>query len=278
LQALITAILHDRPTRPVNEGPLADIALRLLSKNPTGRPDATEVVGRLEAVLGSKPRPPWASLTPTEPLSTDQSAADRRRQTAGSNGKTARVPDRNGRRFDEKELARREMAEAIKVANKADADSGVETLLGKPDVEAAQILAGCSLDVAAELMQGIAAKQPRKAGKILQILSVRRAGKILDYLPPGIAASIMTTMPVDDAVQILSRCDARTVADVVMDLPSYRSGRLIEAMPGARAVAVLSHVQPASVAAVLGAITGELSAKLLAGLGADFRALVLPHM
>jgi serine/threonine protein kinase len=278
LQALITAILHDRPTRPVNEGPLADILLRLLSKNPTRRPDATEVIGGLEAILGAKPLPSGTPLTPTKPLSSDPRATDRRRETAGNNGKPARGLRRDGERFDDRELVRREMANAIRVTNRPDSDSGVEVLLGKPDVENAQILAGCSLDVAAELMQGIAAKQPRKAGTILQILSVSRSGKILDYLPPGVAASIVTTMPVDDAVQILSRSDARTVADVVMDLPSHGSGRLIEAMPRARAVAVLSHVRPASAAAVLGAITSELSSKLLTGLGPDFRALVLPHM
>jgi len=282
LQAIITAILNDKPPSPLSGGPLASLLLRLLSKNPVERPDVAEITAVLEAILRTKPGLPGKSRATSSRLPPSLETVGKPSMLAIGTRQYTRAGTPQIRwdseRVDDRELSRREMADAIRGADKPYADSGAESLLGQSDVKAAQILAGCSLNVAAELLEGITAKQARRAGTILQILSAGRAGKILDYLSPEVAAAVVAAMPIDDAVRILSRSDARTVADVVMELPSHRSGQLIEAMPGGRAVAVLSHARPATVAATLTVIKSDLSSKLLTGFGPDFRALVLRHM
>ena len=282
-EAAITAILNDKPVRPARGGLLADLVDRLLCKDPRQRPYTAEIIGLLEAIVrgtastassnGRLPGRPSGSAGVRPDGCAD--AARSAEQPADPHTRPFRL---DSRRVDDRELARRELADAIRGVSTRGADSGAERLLVKTDVEAAKILAGCSLEVAAELLQGIAAKRPRRAGAIIRILSVSRSGKILDYLPADVAASIVAAMSADDAVRILTRSDARTAADVVMELPSQVSGPLIEAMPGARAVAVLSHTRPACVAAVLGALADDLSARLLTGLRPDFRAVVQRHM
>jgi serine/threonine protein kinase len=271
-EATIAAILNDKPAQPLRAGPLADVVLLLLAKSPPERPDAKAVIGILDSILRpaprprSAPRPPGTASSPAAPAKTRPTVAT-----------SQRMRPRNGR-LDDRELSRRLMADAVKAANGQGADSGVDMLLAKSDVEAAQILAACSLEVAAELLQSIATGQPRRAGTILQILSVSRSGKMLDCLPVGTAAAIVAAMSRDDAVRILSQSDARTAADVIMKLPSHTAGELIKAMPCARAITVLGHSRPATVAAVLGAVPDQLSSRLLTGLGTDFRALVRRHM
>jgi eukaryotic-like serine/threonine-protein kinase len=257
LHSVITAILNKDPVAPVRNGRLADILLRLVCKEPSERPHAADVIGMLEPIIRRQEpdnlcSPPAKSSVP-----------------AG----TQAYP-----RFYNTELSRREMADAISVLNKSSTDSGIDTLLGKSDVKIANIIANSSLDVAAELMATIATTQPGRAGRILQTLSASRSGKILDYVSHATATVIVDALPADDAVRILSRCDARTAADVIMDLPSSKSGRLIEAMSVDRAVVVLGYARPTSVAAILGTMSQWLSSKLLVGFGPDFRALVVRHM
>jgi serine/threonine protein kinase len=276
LEATITAILNEKPPTPQRAGPLADLMLRLLSKNPAERPEAKEVIGILDSILRPPPHPePRPRQAGTETAASSPTASGKIWSAASS---VAQVMQADNGRVDDRELSRRVMADAVKAANRWSTDSGVDMLLSKSDVEAAQILAACSLDVAAELLQSITTKQARRAGTILQILSVSRSGKIIDYLLPGSAASIVAAMSPDDAVRILSQSDARTAADVVMTLPGRMSAELIKAMPRPRAVIVLSHARPATVAAVLGAVPAQLRSSLLTGLSADFRVLVIRHM
>jgi flagellar motility protein MotE (MotC chaperone) len=147
-----------------------------------------------------------------------------------------------------------------------------------PDVEAARILADCSLEVAAELVTGIAADHPRKAGAILAILSVTRSGKVLDYMPPASGAAVIAAMPRNQRPRVLSQSHVRTVADILRALPNGTAAELIAAMPDKRAAVVLSHVRPAIVAAILSATGPDLSSRLLPALSADIRALVERHL
>jgi serine/threonine protein kinase len=257
LHSIITAILNRDPVSPARKGRLADILLKLLCKEPSERPQAADVIGKLEPII-RRQQPDSLCSSPAK--------------------NSAAVGTQTNTRFYTTELSRREMADAISVLNKSGTDSGIDTLLANSDIKIANIIASSSLNVAAELMATIATTQPDRAGRILQTLSASRSGKVLDYVSTAAATAIVDALPADDAVRILSRCDARTFADLIMELASSKSGRLIEAMPVNRAVVVLGYARPTSVAAILGTISPQLSSKLVAGFGPDFRALVLHHM
>jgi serine/threonine protein kinase len=263
--AIRAAILYEDPYPPACGGSLAELVLRLLEKDPAKRPKAGEVARVLESVLtgaggtsGSKPAP--------RPESTPALNATLVYTTART------------RPLDDAELSRREMAHAVRVVTEADSDSGIAALLAKPSGEAARILADCSFEVAAELIAGIAATSPDKAGAILEILSVTRSGRLLDYLPSVTGARVVASLLPAQRARVLSESDARTAAEVIMALAGEAAGQLIAAMPERRAVTVLSHVRPRKVAEALRAMDGGLRGRLLDGLSADFRALVQRHL
>jgi flagellar motility protein MotE (MotC chaperone) len=266
-QAVRAAILYEEPLVPTSAGPLPDIVLRLLQKEPGHRPGVEEVATVLESILNASQQPPRQARTPTGAQHQTTDYAEEQKQTLVYTRKLTRP-------FDDAELSRREMADAVRIVNQSGADSGVAVLLTKPDVEAARILADCSLEVASELVAGIAAGHPRKAGAILEILSVTRSGKVLDYMPPASGAAVIAAMPRNQRPRVLSQSHVRTVADILRVLPTGIAAELIAAMPDKRAAAVLCHVRPAIVAAILSAVSPDLSARLLPTLSADIRALV----
>ena len=92
------------------------------------------------------------------------------------------------RPLNDAERARHGIMDAVRDINPSGTDSGVARLLAKPNDEAAHILNNCSPEVAAELITGMAASRVRKAGDILQMLSVTRSGKVLDYMPSAASA------------------------------------------------------------------------------------------
>jgi serine/threonine protein kinase/flagellar motility protein MotE (MotC chaperone) len=284
-QAIKAAILYEEPLVPTTAGPLVDIVLRLLEKDPPRRPSADEVAEVLEWILNtptggsarsSRPAMGAASIGGTAPTG----AWPTRTGTAGVPKTLLYTSETNPhtRPLDDAELNRREMADAVRVVNQSGTDSGIAILLGKPNVEAAKILADCSADVAAELMTGIAADHAEKAGAILQILSVTRSGQVLDYLPPATAAAVIAAMRPDQRSRVLSQSDVRTVADVIRALPPRSAADVISAMPEKRAVTVLGHVRPTIVAAIFRIIDRDLRTRLMRALSPDVRDLVQRHL
>jgi eukaryotic-like serine/threonine-protein kinase len=264
-RAVRDAILYEEPHAPASRGPLMDVVLRLLEKDPARRPTAAQLGKDLEGILNAdlggpsrmavrSPQPPRQPLSKTRPYT------------------------RAGQALDEAELSRRDLADAVRGVNQSGTDSGVAVLLGKPDLPAAQIISDCSPDVAAELITGIAASQPRKAGAILQMLSVTKAGRILDYVTPATGTAIIAAMPAGQRARVLSQSDPRAVAEVIMRLPAEVAAQLTASLPEKRAVTVLGHVRPATVAAIVNAVPGDLRTRLLRGFAPDIRLLVEAHL
>lgn len=280
LHATAAAILRDTPRSPGRSGALADIALRLLHKDPSERPEAGDIAEVLESIL-NRPVPGKLAAGGSAPggsAATGRPHGDHSMPMQPRNSLMDQTWPRDPegmQRLADAELSRREMAEAVRLVNQGGTDSGVAMLLTKSDMHAAQILADCSLDVAADVISGVAAADTVKAGAILRILSITRSGQVFDRLTSDTGAAIVEGMKPDQAARILSRSDPRSVAEVVMALlPGPAASALVSAMPDPRTIAVLNHTRPADVAAVLRAMPRERRTRLLRSLDRAARPLV----
>jgi eukaryotic-like serine/threonine-protein kinase len=75
-QAILLAILNEPPRRPAHGGPLADLTLRMLSKDPERRANADQILAVLESIVRTPPAPPLSMPSrPPEPVEFAESAA-----------------------------------------------------------------------------------------------------------------------------------------------------------------------------------------------------------
>jgi tRNA A-37 threonylcarbamoyl transferase component Bud32/flagellar motility protein MotE (MotC chaperone) len=269
IEATIAAILYKDPPEPARRGVMADVVLAMLHKDPAARPPGHEVAAVLRMVLsgGAPARRPWWY------------GQDRQERPAPNGGTH---PDRAGTEVAPGPatvpLSRMPTADAVAIVSGTSTGAAVDALLQMPDADAARVLSRCATHVAGELVGGIAATQPKRAGKILQIVAADRAGRIIDYMSHTVAAAILAAMPVGEAVRILRECDARTASGALAEMPPRNAGEIVKAMAEDRAVDVLGHVAPVSVAAILSVVPDELRRSLLRRFTPSFRGLVSRFM
>jgi tRNA A-37 threonylcarbamoyl transferase component Bud32/flagellar motility protein MotE (MotC chaperone) len=258
IEATITAILYKDPPQPTRPGRLADMILRMLHKEPEARPAGQAVAAVLAAVSSggsSLARPVGPPVVP--PL--------------GPAGPRARPRDTGA-------LSNMPPADASAIISGTSTESGVAALLRMPEASAARILDPCTSQVAGELIGGIAAAQPGRAGTILQIVAADRAAQMLDRAGEGVAASVLAAMQPGPAARILRECDVRTAEAALAEMPPRNAGQVVTALGPDRAVKVLARVAPAGVAAILRVVTEELRKSLLERFSPSFRDLIRRYL
>jgi tRNA A-37 threonylcarbamoyl transferase component Bud32 len=251
--AISWAIINSDPPAMKRHGPLADIVLQLLDKNPHTRASAARLSEVLQAIRDGRPVARQRSHEPT------------------TNKVIRAAPS-----HDQVELAEPQLTQAREAIRRAGADTGVAMLLALSNENAAQVLAGLRAREAGAIIQAIAASKAQIAGEILQALSLTAAGHAVDYVSPPAAASIFVAMPAREAARILGRASPRTTAEIVMELAAA-SVQMLKAMPARRAVTVLSFVSPETVAAVFRASV-DLKGQLLGQLRPAFQAQVRRYL
>ena len=167
------------------------------------------------------------------------------------------------------------MEDAREVIRNVNTDTGVAMLLDMPDDQAAKILASYPSGACSELIQGVAAARPDKAGSVLRMLLTADAARMMGYLKPDLSASILATMPTEEAVRILGRTGVRTTAGIITKLPVEAFTPLTKAIPVRRTAEVLAFVQPDAAAALLLAAPDDISRNILRELKPLFRAQVM---
>ena len=250
--ATIAAITVKEPPRPRRDGPLADVILKLLRKDPAQRPPAAQVARVLESVLDRPPAPgPW------RPPPTEDAFA-----RPGPGGHPAALTWRPG---------------AARPRRLARTQAEPSTLLRMPHREAAALLASYPPEEAGALLNEMAAAQPRTAAAFLQVLSSSQAAHAVDHLNPDMAAALLASMRPGDAARILNRASVRTAAAVIMALPTTDSAVLVKAMRSDRLARVLEYVKPVTVADLLQS-AGEFDTTLLGLLSAPLREQVVRQL
>jgi tRNA A-37 threonylcarbamoyl transferase component Bud32/flagellar motility protein MotE (MotC chaperone) len=236
-QAIMTAILMETPTL-TRRGPLADITLRMLAKDPGQRAVAEDVRLALDRVARGEPKPPPEPAPRREPPVRPIPA---RPVTAATAGRTATaVP---GGLRDE--------------VLQAGPDEGAAMLASLDAAAAARILADCPGRRRGQLLQEVADIDPGAAATILPMLLADAAGRALGGLRPTSAASLLAAMPVPEAARILSSTDTRAAASAVMELlPSQAAAQLAFMPDRKRAAEVLSRTPSESAVAIARADRG----------------------
>lgn len=300
LDATIAAILHQDPPVPKRRGALASLVLQMLRKDPSARPDDAAVAAVLRKVISGSATAerPWRSGPDrancgylTQPVRGGQgmsgegvtgacgvAGAQGAYGAADANGAHGAVGANgaDGRRGTP--LARTPVTEAAAIVNGSPVPAAVASLLELPDTRAAEILSGCAHHVAAQVIGGIAAGDPERAGRMLEIWTADRAARVFDLISHDAGAKILDTLTTVGAARILLGCEARTAADALTEMPPRSAARLVGVLGDERAAAVLSVGAPVSVAAILAVLPAELRGRLLRRLPADFRALVRGFM
>jgi eukaryotic-like serine/threonine-protein kinase len=245
--ATLLAIMRDTP-QPARRGPLTDITLRMLIKDPADRATTAEVRRALKRVVNGEskqPAPPVAAARPTPPVPASSVPAPLVPSPPMRPGPTVGL-----------------RAEILR----ANPDEGAKVLMSLDVLAAARLLADYPAKRQGELLQGIAAIEPAAAATILPMLLASVAGSAFGYLRPTTAASLLAAMPPLEAGRILGSTDTRVAASAVMELAPRLASAALSSMPDRqRAAEVLSHAQSAAVVAVACADHG-------------FARLILPYL
>jgi hypothetical protein len=269
--AALWAILRQKPPAPVRQGLLADVILRLLDKDPSTRAGADELAEILPLIAAKgEPAGTGSPRTPAQPTvaSVRPSASPR----------AAHAPGRPPPQPAEIRPGGLPLAEAREIVMGVNADTGTAMLLAMPDDHAAKILVSCPSHVCRELLQGITATRPGKAGAIMRMILTADASRMVGYLKPDTAANLLVMLPPDEAGRIMSLIGVRTAAGIISKMPQEVSAPVIKTMPVDRAAEVLGYVQPAVVAALLLAIPYGIKGGVLQQFKPTFRAQVQSYL
>ena len=251
--AVVRAVGQDTP-KPTRHGPLGDLMLRMLVKDPQERAKAAEVQSGLERILrGAAVRRPAVGSRPSESPAAP-STPGRSKQPSPGPAVPGPAPESSVTRLrpdpppDSQSIRTADIrAEIMRVGP----DTGAAMLL-KLDVRTCvKILADCPARRRGELLQAMAAVQPGTAATVLRMMFDSLAGEAFAYLRPQTAVVLLAAMPAPEAVRILGSTDPRAAASTVMELPPAEAASLLSAMPDAeRAAKVLGHATVRTAVAV----------------------------
>ena len=259
LPATIAAILSKNVAEPRTRGEVAALVLTMLRKHPAERPDAATVAAVLRQVVnGGKPvRPP------------------------GVPSQRARRPAERAGQWQPRRLTPLQempVLDAAKIISDWPTDRAVTDLLNLGETAAAGIINRCADPVAGKLLSGIAAGNPARARKILEMVTTERAARLLDQMSSLAAASTLSLPTPTGAVRMLGQADDLTAAGVLLEMSAPSAAGLVIAMDADRAVKLLGQAAPVTVAAILRNVPADRRRLLLNRLSEPFRSLVVRHL
>jgi Mg/Co/Ni transporter MgtE len=160
------------------------------------------------------------------------------------------------------------------------ADRASIELLAVDPTESAKIINRLPTPFAGQVLSAVAARQPVRARKILEIVMPDRAGLLLDHMSAPAAAGALALAPATGSVDLLAEADTLTTVGALTGMPADRAAPLVQAMGETRAVEVLRMMpDPAAVAGILSHVVPAAGRQaLLIMLPVPFRALVIKHL
>ena len=277
-RATYAAIVSKDPPEPRCGGPLAGLVMRMLRKHPADRLDAAKVAGILRGVAGlsdsaSRVYRPAPGLAAERQGGTGY--VPRQPPPARSGGNE---PIDAGRRASP--LYGMPPPPAAKMIAEWSADRAAVELLALDPTGAAKIINQSAVPFAGEVLSAVAANQPVRARKILEIVTADLAGRLLDHMSASATAGTLALPPAAGAVDLLAEADVSTAVGALTGMPADRASPLVQAMGETHAVEVLAMMpDPATVAGILSHVFPATRGQaLLNRLPVPFRALVIKHM
>lgn len=220
--AIMMAVLEQFPV-PAQRGPLADIILRMLDKDPDRRAKAPEIRKALERIASKRARQPARSEPSCDPSAQPPGAP----------------------------VSATALANLEEEVVHAGANRGASMLLSLDVPTAARIVADTPAKERGALLQGIAADEPYVAATILRMLLADTAGPAFAGLLPATAASLLAAMPTPEAARILGGTNPQAAVKAIEKLPPEQAAaRLRLMLDRQRAAELLSLVAPQAAAAI----------------------------
>jgi len=293
IHATIGALLSDDPPSPPRRpGLLADLVLRMLSKQPQARPEAMAVRDELRKIAGAGAPargPVWQdrSARPGSIPIGQETLPENVRWLSHQPGTplvsrgTPRTP------MPAKpltQLSGRPAPEAARIIASFPPERAISELLALEDEEAAKILLECDGPLAGRLLS-LATAQPAWTRKIIEMVARARAGQFLGHMTAAAAAAALALPPAEVAAQVLSRTGDDTVKAVLSELSRTRPSRgaalvlALDDLEAGRVAQVLGTQEPVTVARLLYCVTTLARRQgLLSRLPLQFRPLVEKHL
>jgi|SRR5450756_589041 len=249
INAIFAAIAAKSPPEPRDGGPLAELVVQMLRKQPRDRPDAATVKSVLRDIAGLDS--PRGGPSPRE-----------QNRTADRNGWAGHVPPQPSAGYrQETQLVHTEhrraplnglpLVNAAKEIARLPTEQAVVRLLALGEPDAANIINRCDDPDAGRLLSAIATDDRVRARKILEMVTINRAGQLLDDMSSIAAAAVLALKPTDGAVRIMVRCDDQTIVEALSEMDPDRAAEVVLTMGEGRAVAVLRQAAPLKVARVV---------------------------
>ena len=290
-QAILLAILSEPPRPLTHRGPLADITMRMLQKEPEDRANADQVIAVLESILRASQAPPDAR--PLPPLQSEDFT-----DTVAGPGPTSVLTDQQpqpSRDRDRRDQAARQRAPAERPpAERPVRDRSVlspweggrsprrAAAVGRPAKPSSAPAPHGGRDRFAEARDMIRNVGTDTGVAMLLAMSDADAARILVDCPPRLCG---------DLLQGISAVRPATAATILRTLRSTIAGRafaylrpqtassLVEAMTPHEALRILDNTDERTVAAVLMELPVPLSAVLVKSMYSRQRAAqVLTHV
>jgi Mg/Co/Ni transporter MgtE len=168
--------------------------------------------------------------------------------------------------------------DAAKIISDWPTDRAVTDLLTLGGTQAAKIINRCEDPVAGKLLTGIAADDPARARKVLEMVTTERAGRLIDHMSSLAAASALSLPTSTGAVRVLGQADDLTVAGVLLEMEASSAAGLIMAMDTERGAKLLGQAAPVTVADILRNLPALRRTALMNRLAEPFRSLVARHL
>jgi tRNA A-37 threonylcarbamoyl transferase component Bud32/flagellar motility protein MotE (MotC chaperone) len=272
LPATIAAVLSKNLAEPRTGGEIGALVLSMLRKYPGERPDAATVAAVLRRVASGGPAAPSHQRGPQtgcgkQPAPPREAAPRDAAATVPVRGPTRRTP-----------LHGMPAVAAAKLVSDWPTDRAVTNLLALERTAAARIINQCDDPVAGRLLSGIAADEPVKARKILEMVTTERAGRLLDHMSPLAAAAALSFGTPTGAVRVLAQAGELTAAGVLLEMRAPAAAGLLMAMDAERCGQLLGQAAPAAAADILRNIPDSRRQELLNRLPELSRPLVARHL
>jgi flagellar motility protein MotE (MotC chaperone) len=284
LPATIAAILSKNPAEPRTRGEVAALVLTMLRKHPAERPDTATVaavLGRVASGGAQAARPDRAPARPGQGVRRAQeprvAQGTVRRPVPAQPRRAAPAPPASAP-LRHTPLQGMPAQDAAKIVSDWPTERAVTDLLTLAETTVARIINRCADPVAGKLLSGIAADQPARVRKILEMVTTERAGRLLDHMSSLAAASALSLPTPTGAVRVLGQADDLTATGVLLEMSAPSAAGLVMVMDTERAVKLLGHAAPVTVAAVLRNVPRDRREAVLSRLPQLFRSLVARHL
>lgn len=277
LAATTHAITSQPPPAIGRRGPLADAILRLLDKDPETRMTAARLRPVLTSIASGRraagPPPPSPPKPPPPPPGPPNPPPVNGLPTIEAVRRVSTSPPEDAARM----LAGLPPETARRLLTRVGRAMAGKILLALAPVTAAAIVAKADALDSGPWLDVMASADAKRTASIMKMLSARRAGEVFSFMREERVTVARELLP-GDAKRVLGHAEARSLANVLPELPAPDAVQIAEAMSDVRLDSICRCMDPADIAALLGRLSAARRVRQLKGFPPSLREKVERHL